>query len=304
MTTLILHAYDASPFTQRALAMLGLKRLEWRWVETPMAPPKDDLVALTGGYRGTPVLQIGADIYIDSQRIAVELERRFPAPSLFPARDAGLARLAVRWADALFRASLLVAIETGSRSWPEAFLADRKHLFPDVDFDAALRGTGAARATMRWHVSRLDEQLEDGRAFLTGDQPGLADIQVHPFIWMARAYFPAVAAELYAPFMRVAAWEARMRAIGEGARVRITAAEAFAVARAHESSARPDVDPDDPLGFAPGVAVNVAPEDTQRGGVSGELVVLTVDEVAVRRSSPEVGEVVVHFPRHGYRVTR
>jgi hypothetical protein len=29
--------------------------------------PKPDLTALTGGYRKTPVLQIGADLYCDSQ---------------------------------------------------------------------------------------------------------------------------------------------------------------------------------------------------------------------------------------------
>jgi glutathione S-transferase len=73
MTDIILHHYDASPFTQKALRMLGLKKLEWRSVETPMLLPKPDLVCLTGGYRGTPVMQIGADIYIDSQRIAREL---------------------------------------------------------------------------------------------------------------------------------------------------------------------------------------------------------------------------------------
>ena len=78
MTDLILHHYDASPFTQRVLRMLGIKGLEWRSVTTPMMPPKDDLLALTGGYRGTPVLQIGADVYIDSQRIARELETRYP----------------------------------------------------------------------------------------------------------------------------------------------------------------------------------------------------------------------------------
>ncbi|MEY2920673.1 MAG: hypothetical protein RL261_1978, partial [Pseudomonadota bacterium] len=78
MTELILHHYDASPFTQRVLRMLGIKGLEWRSVTTPMMPPKDDLLALTGGYRGTPVLQIGADVYIDSQRIARELETRYP----------------------------------------------------------------------------------------------------------------------------------------------------------------------------------------------------------------------------------
>ena len=67
---IILHAYDASPFTQRALKLLAIKDLAWRWVKPPMMPPKDDLVALTGGYRGTPVMQIGADVYVDTQRIA------------------------------------------------------------------------------------------------------------------------------------------------------------------------------------------------------------------------------------------
>ena len=49
MTDLVLWSYDASPFTQRALRLLGIKNLPWKWVETPMMPPKDDLVALTGG---------------------------------------------------------------------------------------------------------------------------------------------------------------------------------------------------------------------------------------------------------------
>ena len=89
MTDLILHSYDASPFTQRALKLLAIKGLEWRSVTTPMMPPKDDLLALTGGYRGTPVLQIGADVYIDSQRIAAELEARFPQPTYVSRRQCG-----------------------------------------------------------------------------------------------------------------------------------------------------------------------------------------------------------------------
>ena len=50
MTDLILHSYDGSPFTQRVLKMLAIKRARWRWVETPMMLPKDDLVALTGDF--------------------------------------------------------------------------------------------------------------------------------------------------------------------------------------------------------------------------------------------------------------
>ena len=109
MKELILWSYDASPFTQKALGLLALKGVEWSWVETPMLPPKDDLMELTGGYRGTPVLQIGADIYVDSQLIARELERRFPQPTLFP-YGRGYELAMVKWSDAFFRSALRIAL--------------------------------------------------------------------------------------------------------------------------------------------------------------------------------------------------
>jgi glutathione S-transferase len=52
--------------------------LAWGSVEIPVIMPKPDLTALTGGYRKTPVLQIGADIYCDSQLIMRELEAAAP----------------------------------------------------------------------------------------------------------------------------------------------------------------------------------------------------------------------------------
>ena len=64
------------------------------------------------------------------------------------------------------------------------------------------------------------------------------------------------------------------------------------------------MDRDDPLGLAAGRSVSVTPDDYGRIPVQGELVTLTLDEVAIRRSAPEVGEVVVHFPRQGYLVTQ
>ncbi|HEY2527536.1 MAG TPA: glutathione S-transferase N-terminal domain-containing protein [Xanthobacteraceae bacterium] len=60
--------------------------------------PKPDLTALTGGYRKTPVLQIGADIYCDSQLIMRELERRNPSPSFYPA-GRGTADAPAWWAE-------------------------------------------------------------------------------------------------------------------------------------------------------------------------------------------------------------
>ncbi len=46
--------------------------------------PKPDLAALTGGYRKTPVLQVGADIYCDTALIARRLDAEKATPALFP----------------------------------------------------------------------------------------------------------------------------------------------------------------------------------------------------------------------------
>ena len=71
---LILHHFDASPFAEKVRLILGFKGLAWRSVQIPMAMPKPDVVALTGGYRKTPLLQIGADIYCDTALIARVLD--------------------------------------------------------------------------------------------------------------------------------------------------------------------------------------------------------------------------------------
>jgi glutathione S-transferase len=300
VTTLILHSYDASPFTQRALKMLAIKGLEWRAVTTPMMPPKDDLVALTGGYRGTPVLQVGADVYVDSQRIARELERLYPAPSLFPDGNEGIGWAMVEWADAFFRAGLQMAISTTSSGWPAEFRADRQFLFPDIDFERV--DLDHARSQFRAYGGFVERQLADGRAFLAGSEPGLLDVHAWTVPWFARASMPA-ANELLASFARMAAWERRVAGLGEGCRIEFTADGAFAVAR--ESTPEPgEVDESDAQGLRAGDLVEVAPDDTQRGAVRGVVHAAGWNEIAVRRSHPRCGEVVVHFPRVGYRVRR
>ena len=98
MTDIILHHYDTSPYSEKVRTGLGLKGLAWASVELPVIMPKPNLTALTGGYRKTPVLQIGADIYCDSQLIMRELERRYPTPSFYPAGH-GAADALAWWAE-------------------------------------------------------------------------------------------------------------------------------------------------------------------------------------------------------------
>src|SRR5579862_7707861 len=95
----ILHHYPNSPFAEKARTMLGFKGLEWTSVQIPPIMPKPDVVALTGGYRKTPILQIGADIYCDTALIAQVLERLKPEPTLFPAQSAALSATLAQWAD-------------------------------------------------------------------------------------------------------------------------------------------------------------------------------------------------------------
>ena len=92
MADLILHHYPTSPFAEKVRLMLGHKKLAWKSVMIPMIMPKPDVVALTGGYRKTPVLQIGADIYCDSALIADVLEHLQPEPSLYPEPGKGMGR--------------------------------------------------------------------------------------------------------------------------------------------------------------------------------------------------------------------
>src|SRR3546814_14197834 len=64
--------------------MRGCKQLSWGSVQIPPVMPKADVTALTGGYRRTPVLQVGADVYCDTALMARRLETEKSTPALFP----------------------------------------------------------------------------------------------------------------------------------------------------------------------------------------------------------------------------
>jgi hypothetical protein len=96
----------------------------------------------------------------------------------------------------------------------------------------------------------------------------------------------------------------RMGGLGDGERSDVTPAEALAIARESRPAAGPTADPGEPNGLAPGMRVTVTPDDYAFDPVGGELVGSSVHEIAIRRQDAAVGEVVVHFPRYGFRVSR
>lgn len=298
---LILWSYDASPFTQKALGALAIKRVPFRWVETPMMPPKDDLITLTGGYRGTPVLQVGSEVFIDSQLIACELERLFPSPSLFQL-GGGVELALVRWSDAFFRSALKIVLAVGLVHWPEPFRTDRQYLFPDIDFDTVGDDAEHSRSQFRAHAALLEAQLADGRDYLAGGSPSLIDVQAYPFLWMARGSLGDLATALLSNLPRLAAWELRMRSVWHYERHPCSAAEALSEARAASITTRIAIDPADAQGLRAGDRVEVMPDDTRRGAVLGRVHLVTADRITIARDEAAAGGKLIHFPRLGYRV--
>ena len=299
MPELILHHYDMSPYAEKVRLMMGLKSLSWRSVQIPIVMPKPDLTELTGGYRRTPTLQIGADIYCDTKMCALALERFQPEPSLFPGDPATVWGVS-RWAETSFMMAVGVFLGSGGL-FNDEFIEDRKLMAPDVDFSKAKLIVPAKLMQLRSNLDRLEQQLSDGRPYLLGETLSLADLSAyhaHRFLEVNKD-----TALLVAPLENMKAWLDRVAALGHGERSELDAKDAIAIARdatpesARESAPLPD-------GLAIGDSVVVMPEEPGSGTVPGELVASELHEFAIRRQSERAGELVVHFPREDYMVVK
>src|SRR6478752_5855065 len=168
----ILHHFDESPFSEKIRLIFGVKNIAWTSVRISRIMPRPDLMPMTGGYRRTPVMQIGADIYCDTQCIIRELERRFPEPTLYPDGYRGLASATAMWTDkAFFQGTVNLVFGTLADKVAQEFIADREQLRGGKFDIAAMASTipqmrDQFRANLQW----IDAQLADDRSFMCGDQ--------------------------------------------------------------------------------------------------------------------------------------
>jgi glutathione S-transferase len=305
---IIFHNYPQSPVAEKVRVAFGLKDLTWRDVEIPRLPPKPMLTALTGGYRRTPVMQIGADIYCDSQCILRELERRHPTPTFMPTTEAGLMWCLSRFTDGDFF-SLAVKIVLGSAGddLPSDFAEDRGRLYVGENWAEGLKRANAQLphlvAQMRAPLSWMNAQLSDGRAFLLGADPAAIDAQMYHCVWFVRGRWsggPAMLSE----FPDLLRWEENVRAIGHGTSTAMSAEDAIDRAKNSEPTSNTGVADHDPQDLQVGTVVTVSPDvDGGEQPVEGTVRYADADTISILRTSDDVGTVCVHFPRAGYRVT-
>lgn len=304
---IIFHAYPQSPVAEKVRVAFGIKGLAWRSVEIPRLPPKPMLTALTGGYRRTPVMQIGADIYCDSQCIIRELDCRYPSRSLMPTADFGLMWCLSRWTDgALFDQTVRHVLGSIGDKLDKDFAADRGRLYLGEDWAEGLKKAHADLphlvAQMRAPLSWINSQLSDGRAFLLGSAPAAIDAQFYHVVWFLRGRW-ADGPSFLSEFTELMRWEDNVRGIGHGTPSTMNPEEAIARAKGLEPITKSGVAAHEPQGLEIGMAVTISPD--VNGGeqpVAGKIRFADAETVVIERNAEDVGTVCVHFPRSGYRV--
>jgi glutathione S-transferase len=305
MSELILHHYAGSPFSEKVRLILGFKKLPWRSVIVPNIMPKPDVTALTGGYRRTPFMQIGADVYCDTALMCRVIDALKPEPPLYPMATAGIADIVAQWADTtLFWTAVPFTLQPAGAphvlkdATPEmlkAFGADRAAMNPNMRRATVVDGAAA----LGTYLARLEHLLQDGQPFLLGALPSIADFSAAQSIWFI-LLAPPVATVLEA-YPKVRAWYERVNGFGHGAFTKMTSAEAIEVAARGAHA---------PLSFAaePGLAqgdeVTVTPTDYAHDPVAGRLVGLSAREVVVARTDARAGTVHVHFPRIAFQIKK
>ena len=304
----ILHHYPPSLFSEKIRVLLGYLNLEWQSVIIPPIMPRPDLMPLSGGYRKTPILQVGANVYCDTQIISRHLARTAGNTTLYAQGFA--ADQVARWADTeLFRTvvalnfrpqALTAQMSQMSAADIEAFQQDRAQLSagaPIVSVDP-----GTAEANFLSLLGNLDASLADD--FLFGADPSIADFSLYHCRWFVANN--EANASLMEGWSRVQAYLERMQQFGHGSYQEIGAADALTIGREAEPVTPADAKVDAQLagGLTAGDPVTVAADDYGKNPLTGSLVSCTRDEIVVLRHDPDAGAIMLHVPQIGFELRR
>ncbi len=305
MSQIILHHYPLSPFSEKIRLALGIKAASWGSVDIAPAPPRPLLTPLTGGYRRTPVLQIGADIFCDTNIILPALDRLHPEPTLYPGPNPTLAQaLSFNWERTIW-IPIIGTLVHFLGDLPADFIKDRKegYLYIDISKDAMEPDFDLNVQRIRAQLAWLKTALADGRKFIFGDAPGALDLSYFHPISLVRKNAPAAEVDALLGLGPIVPWYERVANLGHGKPSEMSAEAALAAAKAATpmpvSHMATD---DDPAGLKPGKSVTVTPDDNAKVPVSGTLVAADANEIIVHKSDSQTGDIHIHFPRAGFEL--
>ncbi|MEH6445183.1 MAG: glutathione S-transferase family protein [Oceanospirillaceae bacterium] len=306
MNDIIFHHYPPSPVAEKVRVVLGIKQLSWNSVTIPRVPPKPLLTPLTGGFRRTPVMQIGADVYCDSQCILRELEKRYPEPTAYSSSVNGVIWGVSRWTDnTMFELCLKIVLTVAAPGMPKDLLEDRARLYfgPNWDFDKMREELAHLIAQLRAHLGWIEQQLSTGEKFLLGENASLADALAYYLIWFIRGRW-VEGPEFLKQFPAIIEWEQRVSTIGHGTAINMSAEMALSIAKSVEPTTPELVASNDPLKLELGMDISIVPdENSGEQPVYGKLHFADRETIGLTQTNDQVGTICINFPRVGYRIT-
>ena len=302
-TDFILHQYEMSPFSEKIRKIFAHKNAKWYAVEQPNIAPKPNLTPLTGGYRRIPVMQIGAHVYCDTKLIVREIEARMPVPVLTPPALVGIAEIIADWSDhRLFTQVAGPTIMEMISLLPPEFMEDRAAMSEGFTSQNIVEAAPFMREQFMQVCSRLNKQLAHTQ-FLLGDVFTLADAAVfHIINFTSLGPIQNSIVEQYESLML---WRTQVREMGQGQRYDLDPQAALDLAKSLTPDMTPPHDSVETInGHSIGQMVRVQADDYGRETTDGVIAWQREDEVAIIRDDPQLGQLLIHYPRAGYRITK
>ena len=302
MTTLILHHYPMSPFSEKIRAMLGYADVSWQSCITREMPPRPLLARLAGGYRKIPVAQMGADIFCDSHIIAAEIAQLSNKPALdLNNLDAAQQAFITKVDLDLFFACLFAAgtmklnikvLKAMSLLDVGRFLLDRINMGRKAKVRAV--SPLKAKELVIAHLADLEQRLSQD--FLFGKTPTHADFSTYHTLWFIHELAES---PLLQGHPRLLNWMAQMKGFGHGTSRQINEVQALKAAQAE-----PRIIANEYRQYALiGQTVSIAPADYGCEPTTGVLVGVMPNRWIIARQDAELGTLHIHFPRQGYQLT-
>jgi glutathione S-transferase len=300
---MILHHYDASPFSEKIRLMLGYCAIEWQSLVSPAMPPRSNVDPLTGGYRRMPVAQSGADIFCDTAIISEEIAAMAAKPELAKSNCDDTINNFISHAE--FQVFFALAGQLTGReaasmlfrtmtAWEVVkFIKDRLAMTrtATVKFPGKREGKNIVN---NFH-NDLESKLGPQR-FLFGETPCIADFSAYHPLWFRYS------GQGHRPFERwpkLNSWFNTMSDFGQGIRTEITTEIAFDRASSAEPRALPVVDKTEKR---LGASISIGPGDYAQDQIKGTLVGSTDSRWIISRDTEQFGTLHVHFPKAGFEL--
>ncbi|ORX49476.1 hypothetical protein DM01DRAFT_1338148 [Hesseltinella vesiculosa] len=310
--TVILHWYPPSPFANKIAWILNYKQIKYKTVLNDKTEPRPLRRPLDAGYRKTPILQIGNQVFADTRLIIDELEARFPVPSVYPLTRAGIPTKTMALGLSSYLSGpvfLAVTTQFDISRLGAAFMQDRASFNGAKTFNVEKYNSlkPYLRIELDAQVDRIYQGLTtraDGSTsfVLDTDTASEADFSLAMITFFLRGILGADLIKSRYPLL--ASHFTQMASLGQhhltAQQPDLTAEDALAIASQEPSVVEPGLVSGQ---FQIGQKVAVTPLDTGRQPSEGELVALATDRVVIKNQSKLAGVVYTHFPLIGFVIT-